>query len=126
MSNSAANVVLFIAYVTTSSTALLMLKRSLGRIEKTGGAFLAFTPDTLLLAVGLGLYIASFLMWIRILARMPLSTAYPISIGLTLAFSTTGAAMLLGERLGALKIAGILLIFLGCLALTVEKDWTRP
>src|SRR5215469_11247978 len=111
------NVILFIAYVTTNSVALLLLKRSLGRIEKAGQTLLALTPDTLLLAAGLGLYIASFLMWIRILARMPLSTAYPISIGLTLAFSTTGAAILLGERLGALKITGILLIFVGCVAL---------
>ncbi len=126
MSALTTNIALFIVYVATSSTGLLMLKRSLGRIEKAGGVFLTLTPDTLLLATGLGLYIASFLMWIRILARVPLSTAYPISIGLTLAFSTTGATMLLGERLGALKIAGILLIFLGCLALTVEKDWTRP
>jgi multidrug transporter EmrE-like cation transporter len=120
------NVVLFIAYVTTSSVALLLLKGSLGRIEKAGETLLALTPDTLLLAAGLGLYIASFLMWIRILARMPLSTAYPIAIGLTLAFSTTGAAILLGERLGVLKIAGILLIFVGCVALTVERGWTRP
>jgi multidrug transporter EmrE-like cation transporter len=126
MSALATNIALFIVYVATSSAGLLIIKRSLSRIDMAGGTFLALTPDALLLAAGVCLYIISFTVWLRILARMPLSTAYPIAIGLTLAFSTTGAAVVLGERLGALKIAGILLIFLGCIALTVEKDWTQP
>jgi multidrug transporter EmrE-like cation transporter len=123
MSALATNIALFIVYVATSSAGLLMIKHALGR---AGGTLLALTPDSLQLAGGFCLYIVSFVVWMRILARMPLSTAYPIAIGLTLAFSTTGAAILLGERLGALKVAGILLIFLGCIALTVERDWTRP
>jgi multidrug transporter EmrE-like cation transporter len=117
----ATNVVLFIVYVVASSTGLLLLKQSLTRIRATGGHFLVLTPDTLLLSAGFALYVISFLVWIRILARMPLSIAYPIAIGLTLAFSTSGAALLLGERFGIVRIAGILLIFAGCILVSLEK-----
>jgi len=121
MPTLALNIVLFAAYVTASSAGLLLLKRALVRIRAAGNHFLVLTPDTILLSTGFVLYVVSFVIWIRILARMPLSIAYPIAIGLTLAFSTTGAALLLGERLGTVRIAGILLIFAGCVVLSLEK-----
>ena len=120
----ASNAALFAFYVVTSTAGLLMLKGSLSRIRAAGGATLSLTADGILLVMGFGLYLISFLVWLRILSRLPLSSAYPIAIGLTLAFSTSGASLLLGERLGVLKIAGILLIFLGCIALTIERS--RP
>jgi hypothetical protein len=43
------------------------------------------------------LYIASFLIWLVILGRNDLSVAYPIAIGLTLAFSTLAASIVIGE-----------------------------
>jgi len=121
MPTLALNIALFAAYVTASSAGLLLLKRALVRIRAAGNHFLVLTPDTILLSTGFVLYVVSFVIWIRILARMPLSIAYPIAIGLTLAFSTTGAALLLGERLGTVRIAGILLIFAGCVVLSLEK-----
>jgi multidrug transporter EmrE-like cation transporter len=121
MPSYAINVALFAAYVASSSIGLLILKRSLSRIQSAGSTIFAPSPDALLLWAGFGLYVVSFMIWVRILARMPLSTAYPIAIGLTLAFSTAGAALLLGERLGALKIVGILLIFAGLMALSLER-----
>jgi multidrug transporter EmrE-like cation transporter len=120
----ASNIILFVIYVATSTAGLLMLKGAMSRIRTAGNEIFSLTPDTLWLAGGFGLYVVSFLVWLRILNRLPLSTAYPIAIGLTLAVSTSGATLLLGERLGTLKIAGILLIFLGCVALTMER--TRP
>ena len=116
------DIALFAAYVATSSFGLLLLKRSLSRIRAAGGAMLVVSPDTLLLAAGFALYVVSFALWVRILARLPLSTAYPVAIGLTLAFSTTGAVLLLGERVGALKLAGMLLVFAGCVALSLDSE----
>jgi multidrug transporter EmrE-like cation transporter len=115
------DVALFAAYVASSSFGLLLIKRSLTRTQAAGATILTPSPDTLLLAIGFALYVVSFALWIRILARLPLSTAYPIAIGLTMAFSTAGAVLLLGDRLGALKIAGMLLIFTGCLALALDS-----
>jgi len=121
MPAQAVDIALFSAYVAASSFGLLLLKRSLGRLRAVGGATLALSPDTLLLAVGFALYVVSFALWIRILARLPLSTAYPVAVGLTLAFSTIGAVLLLGERLGALKFVGMLLVFAGCVALSLDS-----
>src|SRR5437868_9387758 len=121
MPTLALNIALFAAYVTASSAGLLLLKRALVRIRAAGNHFLVLTPDTILLSTGFVLYVVSFVIWIRILARMPLSIAYPIAIGLTLAFSTSGAALLLGERFGSVRIAGILLKFAGCVVLSLEK-----
>jgi multidrug transporter EmrE-like cation transporter len=112
---------LLAAYVTTSSFGLLLLKQSLNRIRAADGAMLTLTPNTFLLAAGFVLYVVSFALWIRILARLPLSTAYPVAIGLTMAASTTGAVLLLGERLSAFKLVGMLLVFAGCIALNLES-----
>jgi multidrug transporter EmrE-like cation transporter len=109
------------AYVTTSSCGLLLLKQSLNRIRAANGVMLAFTPNTFLLTLGFCLYVFSFALWIRILARLPLSLAYPIVVGLTMAASTAGAVFLLGERLSAVKFVGILLVLAGCVALNPEN-----
>jgi multidrug transporter EmrE-like cation transporter len=121
MSSYAINVALFAAYVASSTVGLLMLKGALSRIQSAGSTIFSPSPDALSLWAGFGLYVVSFAIWVRILSRMPLSTAYPVAIGLTLTFSTAGAALLLGERLSVLKIAGILLIFAGLLALSLER-----
>jgi multidrug transporter EmrE-like cation transporter len=72
------------------------------------------------LAAGLTLYVLSFGLWLGVLARMPLSTALPLAVGLTLAVTTTGAALFFGERLGPFKLAGVLLIFAGCAAVSLS------
>jgi multidrug transporter EmrE-like cation transporter len=120
MIDFAKSMLLLGAYAGASSTGLLLLKGSLTRIRATGGYMLAFSGDTVLLAIGLLLYILSFGLWLGVLARMPLSTAFPLAIGLTLALTTTGASLLLGERLGLLKLAGVLLIFAGCAAVNLS------
>jgi multidrug transporter EmrE-like cation transporter len=112
------NVLLLGAYTAASSIGLLLLKGSLTRVRASGHMF-TLSTDVILLGVGLLLYVLSFGLWVGVLARMPLSTAYPLAIGLTLAITTTGAWLLLGERLGVLKLAGILLICAGCAAVNL-------
>jgi multidrug transporter EmrE-like cation transporter len=63
------------------------------------------------------LYIGSFAVWLVILGRNELSVAYPIAIGLTLAFSTCTTGVMLGEVLTAWRIGGIALVFLGILTI---------
>ncbi len=111
-------VALFAAYTAASVIGLLLLKHALpvARIEWQTG--LPITPSTGMLALGACLYIASFMIWLVILARHELSSAYPTAIGLTLVFSTVGATLLLGESLSALRVAGIGLIFLGIFLVT--------
>jgi multidrug transporter EmrE-like cation transporter len=120
MSDCGKSCFLLAAYVVASTTGLLLLKGSVNRIAATGGPMLALSGDAVLLAAGLMLYVLSFCLWVGVLARMPLSTAFPLAIGLTLAFTTTGAALFFGERLGLLKLAGLLLIFAGCAAVSLS------
>lgn len=80
------------------------------------GSYLA--PALLLLMAGLTLYVASFVTWIGVLARLELSIAYPIAIGLTLIFSTLGAIYFLGESVSLLRVAGICLIMAGIVLVT--------
>ena|SRR5271166_1242892 len=120
MIDFAKNMMLLGAYAGASSTGLLLLKGSLTRIRATGGYVLTLSGDAVFLAIGLLLYFLSFGLWLGVLARMPLSTAFPLAIGLTLVLTTTGASLLLGERLGLLKLAGVLLIFAGCAAVNLS------
>ena len=109
---------LFAAYTAASVIGLLLLKHALPlvRADWQGGSFL--TAPVLVLAVGACLYIASFAVWLIILARHELSAAYPTAIGLTLAFSTLAASVFLGEPLSFLRIGGIILIFIGIFFVT--------
>lgn len=117
-SRSLIDIALFAVYTASSVVGLLLLKHALplARIDWQGGSYV--TASVLLLACGACLYIASFAVWLFILARHELSAAYPAAIGLTLAFSTIGAALLLSEPLSPLRLAGIALIFIGILLVT--------
>jgi len=112
------DIALFAAYTASSVLGLLLLKHALpfARVDWQSGFLI--TAATALLGVGACLYIASFFVWMIILARHELSAAYPAAIGLTLAFSTVGAAVFLAEPLNALRVAGIALIFIGILLVT--------
>jgi multidrug transporter EmrE-like cation transporter len=112
------DITLFAAYTVSSVIGLLLLKHALplARIDWQTG--FSLTAPVLLLAAGACLYIASFAVWLIILARHELSAAYPAAIGLTLAFSTIGAALLLSEPLGPVRVGGIILIFIGILLVT--------
>jgi multidrug transporter EmrE-like cation transporter len=115
------NVTLFVLYMLASSLGLIILKGALGRLS--GMPWLSLlSPALLQLLVGFILYAASFIVWVRILARLQLSTAYPVAIGLTLAGSTIGSVVLLGEKLNAFNVLGILLIFGGMVTLTLTEN----
>jgi drug/metabolite transporter (DMT)-like permease len=109
---------LFAAYTMTSVIGLLLLKHSLPQVRMDWQTGLSLNASMLLLAAGACLYISSFAVWLIILARHELSSAYPTAIGLTLVFSSLGAVLLLNESLTPARILGIGLIFLGILLVT--------
>src|SRR6185312_3047009 len=97
---------------------LLLVKHAMPLVRADWQSGFAVTASALLLVLGASLYIASFAIWLVILARHELSVAYPTAIGLTLAFSTVGAAVCLAEPLSIVRFAGIILIFLGIFLVT--------
>lgn len=101
---------LLFAYAVASTFGLLLIKSALtGASTVSFQQALAMTSSFRFLA-GFSLYLCSFLAWIAVLACMPLSTAYPLAIGLTMTGSTVGAAMLLREPMDLPKLVGIALV----------------
>lgn len=62
------------------------------------------------LLTGIALYGASFLTWLYILSRYQVSFAYPFTIGVTLAITVSGAALLFKENISALQLVGMFLL----------------
>ena len=62
--------------------------------------------------IGLGCFGLSAIVWLFVLARIPLSTAYPF-VALGIAITVVAGRMLFGEPLTALKIGGVALILVG-------------
>lgn len=65
------------------------------------------------LAAASAIYLCGMLLWLVVLGRNPMSTAYPIGIGLSLASTTVAAMAVLGEPVGALRLLGIGAILAG-------------
>jgi drug/metabolite transporter (DMT)-like permease len=104
---------LFALYTACSVVGLIVIKSWLGvaRLSVAGGEL--FAKPVLMAAVGACLYVFSFAIWLAILARNELSSAYPVAIGLTLVFSTVLARVTLGETLSPVRILGIAVVFAG-------------
>lgn len=113
---------LLIAGVVLNTGAQLMLKAGTTAL---GGALIG--PDGIVssllriftqpwIVAGLASYVVSFVVWIAVLAKAPVSIAYPmLSIGyIANAFA---AAALFGESLNPLKLVGIGIIVLGVFVL---------
>lgn len=99
-----------------AAVALAALGQVLFKLGVRGGA-----PPAALLSpyvlVGLAVYALSTLLWLRALARLPLSFAYPFA-SLTFLLVTLAGHFLFREPLSPTQVAGCLLIAAGlaCLA----------
>lgn len=103
--------ILFIVQAAISAAGVLILRASLDGFDfrNTSSAAREFTP----IIVGVFLYGVSFIMWMVILSKIEVSFAYPITIGLTLAFTIFGASFFLGESLTPRDGIGIAMIAFG-------------
>jgi len=63
--------------------------------------------------VGFILYGLAALVWFRVIATQPLSTAYPLLVSLTFIFVTLGAVVLFQESLTLRKVIGLAVILAG-------------
>ena len=95
-----------------------------GGIDRAGGfgSSLAEMPTSLLrlasqplFLVGFFFYGSAALVWFRVVATQPLSTAYPLLVSLTFIFVTLGAVILYQESLTWLKLVGLVAILIGVL-----------
>ena len=110
---------LLLLYTLASSCGLLLIKAGLAEGTLMSTPALLQPLASMRFLVGASLYAFSFAAWIGVLASMPLSTAYPLAIGLTMTCSTLGATITLGERLDVAKMAGVACVFVAVLLFTV-------
>lgn len=107
--------------VSLSAVAQLLLKIGVGRAGAATAASEAapivqrisdmlFSPFVLL---GLMTYAVGTLVWLFVLAKAPLSVAYPF-VGAGFILTALMGALVLGEQLSPLRVAGVVLITLGC------------
>jgi multidrug transporter EmrE-like cation transporter len=96
--NAAANILLkYAALNSFSFSALIRMEFSIAHLYAFAAA--------LLFALNLGFYLLA-------LRSVPLSVGYPVMIGMTFVL-TTGAALLLGERISLAQAIGLGMILLG-------------
>ena len=108
---------LILASVSRSALAQLALKLGVGpagaeRHQGVGGEVAGFVQSPMVIA-GLGLYGLGAILWLFVLARAPLSLAYPF-VGMGFVLTMVAGAFFLGENIGPVRIAGTLLIAFGC------------
>lgn len=115
MSESAA---LMAIYVVLSVAGMVLVKLWLPRVQSAWASGSGVVKPGILLVAGASLYILSFLAWMMILARSPLTIAYPIAVGLTMMLSTASAIFFLDESLSLTAALGMLLVFAGIVLLS--------
>lgn len=112
---------LILTSVAMSACAQLLLKLGVGQARAAGvaegaGAGLAFLQSPWVVA-GFGLYGLGAILWLYVLARLPLSAAYPF-VGLGFLLTLALGVLALGESLSPIRILGTLLIALGCVCVS--------
>jgi multidrug transporter EmrE-like cation transporter len=100
----------FAGYVMLGVLGLVLLRANLAPAATLVRAGELVRGPVLLALLGALSYGASFVLWLVVLARVPLSVAYPIAVGVTIAFSTLFAWLLLREPMSLRLLLGIVLI----------------
>jgi multidrug transporter EmrE-like cation transporter len=104
-------VAILVAYVCSSTTGLVLMRRELRRPDVSVLSLASLTNWRLLLAVLL--YAASFGFWLLALERYPLTAAYPVFIGVGYTSVTLCAILLLHEDISLTRGFGIAMIGVG-------------
>jgi multidrug transporter EmrE-like cation transporter len=94
-----------VVYVALSTSGLLLLRSRLG-----GGETLASLASDPRLLLGAACYAASFLVWLLALRHFEITRAFPVFLGASYIAVTVGAVLILGEHLGPVRLAGVVLI----------------
>lgn len=101
------NLVVFLIYVATSVTGLILMKSPASVVSLKFG-------------LGFLLYASGFLLWLWLLRRIPLSIAFPIAAGALIAATQLAGYLILKETISWSHAVGVGLILSGVLLLVVR------
>lgn len=104
---------LYFGYTLASVVGLILMKLALSELAASRADWEALISPIMIVTLGALLYVGSWGLWMVILSRSALSTAYPVAVGLTLCLSSIAASVILKETIGLYKIVGMALVFSG-------------
>lgn len=110
---AASTFIAFGAYVLLGVVGLVLLRANLSAAAPLVRNGQLTELPVALSALGALAYATSFGTWLIVLARVPLSVAYPVAVGATLAVSSVLAWALLGEAMTMQLVVGIVMVFAG-------------
>ena len=118
-----AGIALWTAYVALDTGSQLAFKWAGDRIgpDALDLAWVARALVTPGLWIGVGCYVGTLFVWMRVLQRMDLSRAFPMS-GLSYVTVPAMAVVLFGESLTSTQLAGIAAICAGVVLLAFDKE----
>lgn len=82
------------------------------RVKGIIGFLLKLLSDPVIFSAYIAALFASFA-WLFVITKLPLSTAFPIYIGITFALVVCGGWFFLDEQMSIVKTSAIILIFFG-------------
>ena len=111
---------LILTSVCLSAVAQTLLKIGSARATTAslGDALLSYATSPHILG-GFALYGAGAVVWIFVLARLPLSVAYPF-VGLGFIVTMVLGGAILGESLSFLRVGGTLMVAAGCVMVALS------
>lgn len=124
MAISTQGILLIVVAATMMSFGSLGLKGAIEAIGGFGGDITSIHKDIFALMinpifiVGIILYGAGTLVWMRVISTEPLSVGYPILMSMAFATITVGAAVFFEEAITPSKIIGMLVIVVGVVIAT--------
>ncbi|MDP9435775.1 MAG: hypothetical protein M3P93_11535 [Actinomycetota bacterium] len=108
----------FGAYVCLGVVGLVLLRANIASAASLVRSGQLIGQPVALSALGGFFYASSFITWLIVLARVPLSVAYPVAVGATVALSSVVAWAVLGEPMTGQLVLGILIVFAGVLVVS--------
>ena len=112
--------ILVAIYIICSAAGLILIKINADVSQLTiSGATLQLSLS-LTTILGLGLYVASFLMWVVILQNMNLNYIYPVVLGISYILIMLGSHFILKEPFAAKQLVGSGVILVGLVMMNMK------
>jgi multidrug transporter EmrE-like cation transporter len=105
--------ILFLAYTTLSVTGIVLVKKWLPEATTNVRDGALNSGPVWWTVLGALAYIASFLLWMGLLTRAPLSVAYPVAVGATMCLTLVASLWIFKERPTVLQLIGSGLVLAG-------------